>query len=238
MISASEPASVSKPTPICSGNATLMTCNFGAARPSTASAMFITSTDAMTGAANCIPELKSVRAIGTTAPNPAAMFSGVPSGITRKLSATARIIMRCPPAISKITSAIICMNCARIAPCVLLIGSKIAAPDKPIDTVICSPAVSAAAMTIAADNPITMPIALSPRNVAGVIRSASPFTPTIAAGVNNTANTMMSADRKRIGTDFADQTGATNSSPPMRSAVSTNPAVTPGAKKSGRPAAV
>ena len=140
-----------------------------------------------------------------------------------------------PPPISSVMSASSCMNCCRIAPCVLLTGSKIAAPESPIDVVINSPANSAAPITSDAARPMTNPTAVSARNVAGVMRNVSMCAVDSAAGSKSTAKMTSSAVRKRMGTTLADHAGATSSRPPTRNAVSSKAAGTPGAKRSGRP---
>ena len=137
-----------------------------------------------------------------------------------------------------ITSANSCINDESSEPCLLLTGSNTAAPERPLVVVMSSPANSAAAIVVAAASPITKPMTDSVRNAAGVMRSAGRLALTLAAGVSSTAKITMSAVRNFIGTVLADHAGATSISPATRSAVSTKAAAAPGAKKSGRPAAV
>jgi hypothetical protein len=90
-----------------------------------------------------------------------------------KLMATALSISTWPPAMSSSVSANSCMNELSTPLWVLLTGSKIAAPDRPMVVVASSPANSAPAMISEAARPRAKPMAVSARKVAGVMTSVA-----------------------------------------------------------------
>ena len=137
--------------------------------PATAIATLASRTQAITGAASRTPMANIAPPSRRSAFAPDSRAKGTPTGSASVLSASAESREVCRSKLSISVSTSTRVNAPSTGNCEWSVGSRIAAPLRPIWMDITSPAVSAAPMKSAAPNPIANPMMVSDRNAVAVM---------------------------------------------------------------------